>query len=75
MEKLFYNFDNDKDKHETLELFNILITNGEYLKTINIPEYNYIQTYYKYNNRIYIITKREDEYLYIERMQYNVERK
>ena len=66
MEKIFYNFGED----DTIELLNNILLEGKYLKTVDNPSYGYEQEYYRYNDKIFIITRRNGEYIYIERVVY-----
>lgn len=66
MEKIFYNFGED----DTIELLNNILLEGKYLKTVDNPFYGYEQEYYRYNDNIFIITRRNGEYIYIERVIY-----
>lgn len=70
MKKLFYNFDG-KDRQETIELFDLLLKEGKHLKTTTNSAYMYEQYYYLYNDVTFIVTKRDGEYIYIERVIYH----
>ena len=71
-EKQFYNIIGDrvsKEEHdESMNLLLDLINYGELLRVQHNPTYNYMQEYYKFDNKLFIATKKDNNYIYIERM-------
>ena len=45
-----------------------LINYGELLRVQHNSTYNYMQEYYKFDNKLFIATKKGNDYIYIERM-------
>ena len=71
-EKQFYNIIGDrvsKEEHdESMNLLLDLINYGELLRVQHNSTYNYMQEYYKFDNKLFITTKKDNDYIYIERM-------
>ena len=45
-----------------------LINYGELLRVQHNSTYNYMQEYYKFDNKLFIATKKGNDYIYIERV-------
>ena len=71
-EKQFYNIIGDrvsKEEHdESMNLLLDLINYGELLRVQHNSTYNYMQEYYKFDNKLFIATKKGNNYIYIERL-------
>ena len=71
-EKQFYNIIGDrvsKEEHdESMNLLLDLINYGKLVKVQINKVYGYMQEFYKYNNKMYIVTKKDNNYMYIERL-------
>lgn len=71
-EKQFYNIEGDhvskKEKNESLKMLANIIDHGTLVKIQRNTIYGYVQGFYKYNNKMYIVTKKDNNYMYIERL-------
>lgn len=71
-EKQFYNIIGDRvskeERNESMNLLLDLINYGKLIKVQINKAYGYIQEFYKYNNKMYIATKRDNVYVYIEKV-------
>ena len=45
-----------------------IINHGILVKIQRNTIYGYVQGFYKYNNKMYIVTKKDNNYMYIERL-------
>lgn len=45
-----------------------LLNYGELLRVQHNSTYNYMQEYYKFDNKLFIATKKDNDYIYIERL-------